>query len=251
MVASLAACSAQATTSGSPTTTRATAAPSSSPTTTTTASASSSPTASATASAAAPPARTAATLKKAALAVDDLPSGFSQDPSSGSSGNGPTVSSRDPRCADLVALMNVRNAPGSLASAEASFSGGQNGPGIDESLDALGTPAKVAALEARLKVALHGCPSVSMSLPGQGRSTMHVTVVNPPKVGTDPVAARVTAEGGPLDGFELTQVYTGVGDVLLALTFVGAAPDDIDGASGLAHDKAASVLGVGGAARTS
>jgi hypothetical protein len=83
-----------------------------------------------------------------------------------------------------------------------------------------------------------------MTIPGQGRSTMHVATVNAPKVGASPVAARVTGQSGPLDGFELTQVYTGVGDVVLALTFVGAAADDIDGATTLAHDKAASVLRV-------
>ncbi|MGO4603674.1 hypothetical protein [Terrabacter sp. 2YAF2] len=252
VVTALAACSGPGGTPGSSRTAHATTTPSSSTTAASpSASASSTPSSSATGSAAAPLARTAATLKKAALAVDDLPSGFSQDPSAGSGSGGPTVSSREPRCADLVSMMNLRNAPGSLASAEVAFSGGQNGPGIDESLDALGSSEKVAALQGRLKAALGGCPTVTMSLPGQGRSAMHVTVVNPPKFGTDPVAARVTAQGGPLDGFELTQVYTGVGDVVLALTFVGAAPADVDGATGLAHDKAATVLGVSPGARTS
>lgn len=256
VLTALAACSSPGATQSTSATGRATAAVSTTGTAATSSpSASSTPstsaTTSATTSAAAPPARTTAMLKKAALAVEDLPSGFSQDPPSAGGNDGPTLSSRDPRCADLVTLMNTRNAPGSLASAETSFSGGQNGPGIDESLDALGSAAKVAALTARLKTALRGCSTVTMSLPGQGRSTMHVTVVNAPEVGTDPVAARVTAEGGPLDGFEMTQVYTGVGDVVLALSFVGANPDDIDGATGLAHDKAATVLGLGGDTRTS
>ncbi len=197
-------------------------------------------------SAPAPQARTKASLKKALLEVSDMPSGFSEEPTSSGQSGGPTISSKDARCADLVSLMNARTAPGSLASAEASFSAGQSGPSIDESLDALGSEAKVSALQARLKAALGRCSKVTMSIPGHGRSTMHVATVNPPKVGTAPVAARITGEGGPLDGFELTQVYTGVGDVVLSLTFVGATPDDIDGASGLAHDKAASLLGLDG-----
>lgn len=195
-------------------------------------------------SAPAPQARTTPSLKKAVLAVSDMPSGFSQEPTTGGGSGGPTVSSRDPRCAELVVLMNGRSAPGSLAHAEASFSGGQSGPSIDESLDALGSSEKVAALQARLKSALARCSKVTMAIPGAGRSTMRVTMVNAPKVGAAPVAARVTGQGGPLDGFELTQVYTGVGDVVLAMTFVGAHPDDVEGATGLAHDKAASVLNI-------
>ncbi|MCU1536483.1 MAG: hypothetical protein JWP82_834 [Humibacillus sp.] len=192
----------------------------------------------------APEARTAASLKKAVIDISDLPSGFSTEPPSVDDGSGPKVSSSDPRCSDLVTLINRRTAPGSVANAEASFSGGQGGPSIDESLDALGSAEKVSSLQARLKKALARCPKVVMTIPGQGRSTMRVTTVNAPKFGTSPVAARITGEGGPLDGFELTQVYTGVGDVVLAITFVGAIADDIDGATELAHSKAASVLGV-------
>lgn len=41
-------------------------------------------------------------------------------------------------------------------------------------------------------------------------------------------------------------VTTGVDDVVMALTFIGATADDVDGAAGSAVDKAEQVLGANG-----
>lgn len=192
------------------------------------------------------PARSAASLTKALLALKDLPPGFSIEPPDKESSPEPTVSSRNAKCAALVKLTNAPKAPGSLASATVSFSGGQDGPFVDETLDALGSAAKVGALQARLKAAVATCSRLSMTIPGQGTSTMEVRAVSPPAVGSGPVAFRVTGIGGPLDGFEITQVSTGVGDALLSMAFLAALPEDVEGATELAHDKAAEVLGPSG-----
>jgi hypothetical protein len=187
--------------------------------------------------------RTAAELKKALLELSDLPSGFAVEPPS-NSGGGPKASSTDPRCAAFVRLSNADTAPGGKAHAEISFSGGQSGPFIDEALDAFADPRKVAALQAQSKAAIASCSKVTLSVPGAGTSVVTVRPVSPPAYGDTPVAARMNATGGTLDGLEITVVTTGVGDTVAALSFVGATPDDIDGATSAAVDKATQLLGV-------
>jgi hypothetical protein len=228
---------ASTTTSGAPSTSASMpTSPTASPTTSTS-SASSTPTAAA-------PKRTKAALEKALLTIDDLPAGFSMEPADqGGKGDGPTISSKDPRCRALVAIMKADSAPGALAEASASFSGGQDGPLIEEQLAAMGSPARVSAFHAQVRSAVKSCSKLTLRLP-QGTSTMAVRTVKAPDVGQEAVAFRLSAQGGPLDGFESTQVATGVGDVELMLSFLGALPDDIDGATQLAHDKAREKLGV-------
>ncbi len=187
--------------------------------------------------------RTAAELKKALLELSDLPSGFAIEPPS-NSGGGPKASSTDPRCAAFVRLSNADTAPGGKAHAEISFSGGQSGPFIDEALDAFAGAAKVAALQAESKAAIASCSKVTLSVPGAGTSVVTVRPVSPPAYGDTPVAARMNATGGTLDGLEITVVTTGVGDTVASLSFVGATPDDIDGATSAAVDKATQLLGV-------
>jgi hypothetical protein len=187
--------------------------------------------------------RTAAELKKALLELSDLPSGFAIEPPS-NSGGGPKASSTDPRCAAFVRLSNADTAPGGKAHAEISFSGGQSGPFIDEALDAFAGAEKVAALQAESKTAIASCSNVTLSVPGAGTSVVTVRPVSPPAYGDTPVAARMSATGGPLDGLEITVVTTGIGDTEASLSFVGATPDDIDGATSAAVDKATQLLGV-------
>jgi len=194
--------------------------------------------------AAAAPKRTKASLQKALLVLDDLPSGYAIEPSDSSSG-GPNISSADPRCRQLVDIMNADHAPGALASAHTSFSGGQDGPFVDQSLDALGSAAHVAAFHDKLRAAVKACPKVTLRLP-EGRSTMVVHTVRAPDASKDAVAFRVTAQGGALDGFEGTQVATAIGDVDLNMVFIGAYPDEIDDGTHAAYEKAAEELGVKG-----
>lgn len=210
---------------------------SSAPTTSSAAPTSSAPTA------AAAPQRSKALLHKALLGMNDLPAGFSVEPADQSSKGGPQVSSKDPRCKTLVAIMNADSAPGASAAASTSFSGGQDGPWIDEQLAAMGGAERVSAFHARVRAAVKSCSKLTLRLP-QGTSTMAVRTVKAPEIGKDPVAFRISAQGGPLDGFESTQVATGVGDVELMMSFLGAVPDDIDGGTQVAYDKAEQTLGV-------
>ena len=187
--------------------------------------------------------RTAAQLTKALLALPDLPAGFSIDKDSGDDGPDPVVSSKDSRCARLVALTNADNPPGSKVSAGQSYSGGSQGPFVDESLDWMGSTAAVRALQQSFKKAITSCRSMTLTIPGEGRSPISVDLVAPPKAGTDPVAVRFSATGGPLDGLEVTMATTGVDDVVLAVTVIGGAPGDIEGATQIAVTKAQKSLG--------
>jgi hypothetical protein len=187
--------------------------------------------------------RTVAELKDALLALDDMPSGFAVEPSGGSETADVKASSKDPKCAPLVKLSNAKTAPGSKASASVSFSGGQDGPFIDESIDALGSVEAVDALQASIKAAVAACRQLTITIRGQGSSTMKVAEVSAPKFGDHAFAARMTATTGPLNGLEIMQVTAGVKDVVVALNFVAANPDDVDGGTEAAVGKTEDVLG--------
>jgi len=189
------------------------------------------------------PARTAAQLAKALLALADLPPGFSVEKDEGGDDSDVAVSSKDARCAKLVAFSNADNPPGSKASAGQSYSGGAQGPFIDESIDAMGSPAAVRALQKSFKQAVAACRTMTLKVPGEGSSPISVREVAAPQAGTDPVAVRFTATSGPLEGFEVTMVTTGVDDVVLALTVINGLAEDIDGATSTAVEKAQDVLG--------
>jgi hypothetical protein len=192
--------------------------------------------------AAAPAQRTVLTLKSALLELKDLPSGFEIVPTSGGDDDG-SASSTDPKCAPLVKLTNADRPPGSKASAEVSLSGGQDGPLVDESIDALGSTDAVTALQASFKSAVAACRQLVVTIPGQGLTTMKVAEVSAPKFGEHPFAVRMTGTGGPMDGLEITQVTAGVKDVVVSVTFVAAVPGEVDGATEAALGKAGKVLG--------
>ena len=103
---------------------------------------------------------------------------------------------------------------------------------------------KVAALLAETRAAIASCSKVTLPVPGAGTSVVTVRAVSPPSSGHTPVAARMNATGATLDGLEITEVRTGVGDTVASLSFVGATPDDIDGATSAAVDKATQLLDV-------
>ena len=100
----------------------------------------------------------------------------------------------------------------------------------------------MAALQSKVTAAVASCGSVKMTLAGQGSSTMSVRAVSPPTSGADPVAIRITASGGALDGIEMTIVQVGISDTVLSLTLDGAGAQDLQGATSLAVDKATRVL---------
>lgn len=181
-------------------------------------------------------------LKSALLALDDLPTGFAIDPADASGDNGGPASSKNPQCAPLVRLINAKTAPGSKASAAVSFSGGQDGPFVEESIDAMGSVGAVETLQASFKSAVAACHKVNITIPGQGSSTMNVAAVSAPKFGDNTVAARMTATDGPLAGLEITQVAAGVNDVIVSISFIAAVADEVDAATEAAVGKAEEVL---------
>lgn len=189
------------------------------------------------------PARTAAQLTKALLALADLPPGFSLEKDDAGDDSDVTVSSKDSRCAKLVAYTNADNPPGSKASAGQSYSGGAQGPFVDESIDAMGSPAAAQALQKSFKQAVTACRTMTLKVPGEGSSPISVREVSAPAVGTQPVAVRFTATAGPLEGFEVTMVTVAVNDVIVAVTVINGPPEDIEGATTAAVEKAQATLG--------
>ena len=229
----LVACSGDSDDAGSPapsTTTSSTPPPSSTPAPSTPATTPSAPAAKV---------RTAAELTKALLALSDLPPGFQIEPEE--EDDGTKLTSKDPKCASMVKLFNAKTAPGSKVEVMRVFSGGREGPFVQESLDAMGTPAATAALLATTRKAIKSCRKASLTIPGAGTSPVSVTEVASPEAGTNPVATRIAATSGPLEGFEVTFVFTGVGDVILSMAFDSSA--DIEEPTLDAAAKATKVLG--------
>lgn len=183
--------------------------------------------------------RTKAELTKALLALADLPAGFSIDPSDEDDGS--KLSSKDAKCASLISLFNSTNAPGAKVSVDRVFSGGQSGPYIQETLDGMGSPAAATALLAKTRAAIQSCHQAKLYISGAGTSTVAVSEVSPPKLGTSPVAVRFAASSGPLAGFEVIFVLTGLSDVILGMSF--DRDTDLEEATGDAYARATKVLG--------
>ena len=188
---------------------------------------------------AAPAPRTKAELTKALLALADLPPGLAIDPDT--SDDGSRLSSTNSHCATLVKLFNADTAPGAKVSVTRLFSGGQQGPFVEEDLDALSSPAEVTKLLATTRAAIRSCRQVKLTIPGEGTSPMQVSEVAAPKAGTTPVAVRFAATSGPLEGLEVTFAMAGLGDVVLAVNVDD--PTDLEGATTAAAEKATKVLG--------
>ena len=187
--------------------------------------------------------RTAAELTKALLELKDLPSGFALEPDEPDDESAGTFSSKDSKCKTLVTYLNADKAPGSKATAYRAFSGGQEGPFIDFSLDALGTAQSVATLATKYRNAVASCKKVSLKIPGEGTSTMSVAEISAPQFGDKPFAFRMTGTGGPREGLEVTLAVTGISDVILSVSVLAGQPGELDGATESAVDKARTVLG--------
>lgn len=188
--------------------------------------------------------RTSQTLTPALLALSDMPAGFAIEAPSGPEDTLHVASVAGSTCDDFVALANAAHSAGTLADASISFSGGQDGPFIDESIEAVGTQSGVLMVLDAWRKAVTACPRVTVSFPDAKQpSAATVREVSPPAHGSHPVAFRIRATGGDLDGFEVTTVLAGVADTVVTLDFYDVPPSFIDGASGAAVDKATSVLG--------
>ncbi len=190
--------------------------------------------------------RTSAGLKKALLSIEDLPPGFEVDPSgSGGGKNDGAVTSIRPACAPLVTILQEEIPASSLAHAGTSFSGGQDGPAIDQSLDSFSSPAAAASFIAGYRRAVQACSEVQLQVLGVGRSTVSVRV-SFGTAGDSLFAARLTAPPGPLEGLEVLQVGAQSGDVVVGMSFMSTDPSDAQSATEDAVSKVEKVLGTGG-----
>lgn len=141
------------------------------------------------------------------------------------------MSSGKKACAPLVRLMNSAKPEGSRAEAGVSFSGGQEGPFIDETLDAMGNAQAARAFVEQYRRAVTACSSVRVSVPGLGSSNVAVREVSFGKIGDRSFAARFRAEGGPLAGLEITQAGVQAGDIVVGVTTVGLEGPDAEAAT--------------------
>lgn len=108
------------------------------------------------------PSRTKAQLRKALLTLTDVPAGF--ELISGGKDDGAKASSSSAKCAPLVRLLNQKTMPGSLARATVSFSGGEDGPALDQTLDAAKSAAAAAGSIASYRNAVKNCDAVTYSV---------------------------------------------------------------------------------------
>ena len=169
----------------------------------------------------APPAaaRTKASLTKALLALEDLPSGFAIDPDGAGGDDGVKLTSPNAKCAQLTKMFNDELPPGSKVSVARGFSGGQDGPFVGEQLDALPSAAAATAYVASVKTAVAACRQAKLTISGTGSSPVAVAEVSAPKVGTAAAGIRVTATSGALEGLEIHFAFAAFDDVLLSMNF--------------------------------
>jgi hypothetical protein len=185
--------------------------------------------------------RTAAELRSGRLSLKDVPPGLEVDKAAGD--DGATLSSPKSACKPLVRIMNAAKLPGSTAQAEISFSGGQDGPFIDENLDAMGTKQAAGAFLDNFQKAVQACRSVNVRLSGAGSSKMDVREISFAKIGDDTFAARFRATGGDLEGLEIIQVGVQSGDVVVGMSLVGLDGPDAEAATKDAVKKVERKLG--------
>lgn len=94
--------------------------------------------------------------------------------------------------------------------------------------------------------AVKDCRTVTVSIPGVGKSALNVREISFAKMGDSSFAARFRAEEGPLAGFELIQVGVQSRDIVVGMGFVATDPADAEAATDDAVAKVQDTLGKGG-----
>ncbi|WP_405061955.1 sensor domain-containing protein [Kribbella sp. NBC_01505] len=188
----------------------------------------------------APAARTKASLTKALLALDDLPSGLAVEPDSGGDDDGTKLTSSNAKCAPLIKLFNDEAPTGSKVTVSRDFSGGQEGPFVGEQLDALPSAAAAKAYLTSVKTAVASCKQAKLTITGAGTSPVAIAEVSAPKAGDAAVGVRVSATSGALQGLEIHFAFAALNDVLLSMNFDSS---DIEEPTLAAADKVREVLG--------
>ncbi|WP_328321217.1 hypothetical protein OHA70_23845 [Kribbella sp. NBC_00382] len=180
-------------------------------------------------------------LTKALLELKELPSGFSEEEDDPAEGSTP-FSAPTSKCKPLVKLLNADEAPDSKRSVHRSFSGSQEGPYIDFSLDSMSTSKAVRELQTSYKEAVASCKKVTMRMEGAGSTQMEVVETAAPQFGDEPFAFKLTGVSGPKEGLEFDAAITGIGDVILAVGVLAGQPGELDGATEAAVEKARTTL---------
>lgn len=189
---------------------------------------------------------TEAQLRKALLSLKDVPPGFEKLPDDDEGGG--RLSSKDADCTPLIKLLNAETLPGSRGTAGVAFSGGADGSYVREDLDAMGSATAAGTVVGDYRKAVKACDRVRLSLPGIGSSSVDVASISFADVGDESFAARFTADGGALEGFELIQVASHTGSVVVAITAIGLLPEDAEAATQDAVEKVEDRLDKGGTA---
>ncbi|GAA0944235.1 hypothetical protein GCM10009554_38250 [Kribbella koreensis] len=181
-------------------------------------------------------------LTKALLELKELPSGFSEEKDDPADDGSNPFSAPTSKCKPLVKLLNADEAPGSKRSVHRSFSGSQEGPYIDFSLDSMSTSKAVRELQTSYQDAVASCKKVTMRMDGAGSTQMEVVEIPAPQFGDEPFAFKLTGVSGPKEGLEFDAAVTGIGDVVLAVGVLAGQPGELDGATEAAVEKARTTL---------
>ena len=146
---------------------------------------------------------TEAQIKKALLTVKDLPDGwsFSSEYGDGGGANLRTTSS-DPGCAKLTAALSSDDEEDTSAGeADVTFSKGQYGPFLTQTVRSKGGDDAVGSIKS-LRSALKGCDYYTVTDPDQGVATNYTVSDLPfPALGDDTVAMtlRASSQGQSFD----------------------------------------------------
>lgn len=184
---------------------------------------------------------TAARLKPALLVVKDLPTGYQADPSGESNDTG-GLSSKDAGCTSLVKIMNANQPTGTLAFAKTGFTGGSNGPLVNEEVDGMASAQAAQASLDQLARAAKTCTTVQMPVSAGSLSAGHLTVIPAPHLGDKATAFRVSITSGTAAGLSIAIVGVATGRVIVGMTFALAKSTDVDSMTTLAVDKAKAAL---------
>ena len=213
----------------------------------------SSPTASPPTTSAAPsptprPAPVQADLERALLALADLPTGYALERVTAEDDAGEQAASSPlPGCVPLVALFNEAGTPGAVATAAVSLDGGAEFASFEETLDGFASAEQASWAVDREAAAVRGCTTVTLALPDLGEVEFDVAEISFPELGDARSAARMTATGGDLEGFELFVAAVAVDEVVVRTVAYDAFVEDVESTTEQAVDKVSEELGGGGA----
>jgi hypothetical protein len=176
-------------------------------------------------------------LQKALLTLKDVPAGFQVEPDDNSGDEKATTKRGE--CKALVKLLNAGTLPASKADAHTGFSGGPDGPFLEEPIDAMGDAAGARAFVTGYRSAVKKCRTVSLTISGAGTSTLAVSEISFADIGDTSFAARFRATSGPLEGFELIQAASQTADLVVRMTAIDLDPADAEAATQDAVDQGA------------